>query len=339
MSNYCHGIMGKRKYNSIRKANQASKYNGTSTPNYIPYQQLATTINNVDIDDSSLHDIHPSLTYGLSDDSYDPGNHRSCDQYILRLATFYIMVNKLRVDKLKTFPNLRKSDPDAIRFDIAFGGDGAPIVGLSYLISFLNVGRRVASSYENFLVFGADVDEQSPVSRRFVLKFISDIKFLESKVHTINVDGCDMKVEFHLMELPNDMKMLAFLAGELRNASHYFCTFANVNKDDANTFTHSFGIEAENHWSLFPYAKRLRDANQVVLKKEHLDKKKIVAATKRSNLTKYISKELHSRQEEVPLVGQYVDFGKCEPLHLKNNTVKEMFIKVYKICVSDPTLT
>ena len=36
------------------------------------------------------------------------------------------------------------------------------------------------------------------------------------------------KVEFNVTQLPNDMKMLSYLAGELSNAATYFSTFANV---------------------------------------------------------------------------------------------------------------
>ena len=42
---------------------------------------------------------------------------------------------------------------------------------------------------------------------------------------------------------------------------------------------------------------------------------------------------MKSRQEEVPLVGEYISVAKCEPLHIKNNVVKEFFVKLLKICV------
>ena len=35
-------------------------------------------------------------------------------------------------------------------------------------------------------------------------------------------------------------------------------------------------------------------------------------------------------KEEVPLVKHYISVAKCEPLHLKNNICKELFIKVWK---------
>ena len=58
------------------------------------------------------------------------------------------------------------------------------------------------------------------------------------------------------------------------------------------------------------------------------------AATKRSNLTTFISKTLKGRQEKSPLVGKYIDNAKAEPLHLKNNVVNEQFMKLLKIAIA-----
>ena len=71
------------------------------------------------------------------------------------------------------------------------------------------------------------------------------------------------KVEFKLVELPNDMKVVAFLAGELSNAVTYFCTFANVRCNEANDCKKTFGEEPKNYWKPFTYEKRLQDAKKV----------------------------------------------------------------------------
>ena len=57
-----------------------------------------------------------------------------------------------------------------------------------------------------------------------------------------------------------------------------------------------------------------------------------------SKLTAYISTNLKGRQEEAPLLGKYFDLARCEPLHLKNNTVKKMFMKILKIVLSEANL-
>ena len=39
-----------------------------------------------------------------------------------------------------------------------------------------------------------------------------------------------------------------------------------------------------------------------------------------------------------PLIGKLVDCTKAEPFHLKNNTIKERFMHLFKICVSQSNL-
>ena len=56
--------------------------------------------------------------------------------------------------------------------------------------------------------------------------------------------------------------------------------------------------------------------------------------TNRNKVTQYIA-SIQSRQEEVPLLEQYIDNAKSEPLHLKNNTIKELFMKIFHICTSN----
>ena len=56
------------------------------------------------------------------------------------------------------------------RFLVAFGGDGCPFgkneSACSFLISFLNVGKRVVSSSDNFLIFGGNVEETSLIVKK-----------------------------------------------------------------------------------------------------------------------------------------------------------------------------
>ena len=62
-------------------------------------------------------------------------------------------------------------------FLIAIGSDEAPQSGTSFLVSFLNIGKQVASSSENFLLFGAYyVKENGVVVRRYTLFILSQLK-------------------------------------------------------------------------------------------------------------------------------------------------------------------
>ena len=94
-------------------------------------------------------------------------------------------------------------------------GDGCPFgkneSACSFLVSFMNVGRRVASSYDNFLIFGANCDENSPVVKKYVRSLLPQLSELERTEYEFE----DFKYRFKLEELLNDMKMLAMLAGEL----------------------------------------------------------------------------------------------------------------------------
>ena len=48
-------------------------------------------------------------------------------------------------------------------FAIAVGDDDTPRIGMPVLISFINGGERIPNSAEQFLLFGADVDENSGI--------------------------------------------------------------------------------------------------------------------------------------------------------------------------------
>ena len=97
-------------------------------------------------------------------------------------------------------------------FQIALCGDVCPFdkneSACSFLVSFMNAGRRVASSYDNFLIFGANCDESSPVVKKHVRSLLPQLSELERTEYEFK----DFKYRFKLQELTNDMKMLAMLA-------------------------------------------------------------------------------------------------------------------------------
>ena len=141
----------------------------------------------------------------------------------------------------------------------------------------------------------------------------------------MNICGTVVKVEYKVAELPNDMKMLCFLASELSNCAHYFTTFANANHSDCSELNKKIG----NHdgWKPFTNEQRRCDGMKATKKATELAKSKLAKSTQRNHLTNFI-KDMKSRQENVPLMGEFINRAKCEPLHLKNNVVKELFIKI-----------
>ena len=131
-----------------------------------------------------------------SDYKNTSGVYREPIEFILRLAEFYLFVNEERLDKLKSFEHFPCKEASSFLFAIAVGGDGAPGIGMSVLISFINVGERIASSAEQFLLFGADVDENSDIVTIFFEKLVGDLNILENSVFDVMVKGTKRKVEF-----------------------------------------------------------------------------------------------------------------------------------------------
>lgn len=69
-------------------------------------------------------------------------------------------------------------------FKVPIGGDGAPFgkwdQSMSWNVSFLNVGPRVASPNDNFLLFGANCKEDHKVVSPFIEKLVSEIEVVEN---------------------------------------------------------------------------------------------------------------------------------------------------------------
>ena len=76
---------------------------------------------------------------------------------------------------------------------------------------------------------------------------------METNVLKVN----DINVKFTFSELPNDMKMLCFLAGELSNSATYFSTFGTVSVADMANLNFSLGQAKNCQWKPWNYDKRL----------------------------------------------------------------------------------
>ena len=109
------------------------------------------------------------------------------------------------------------------------------VVGCCWLVSFLNIGRGVLSSNENFLLFGANCKEDCV-----------------KNLYTFSVDcnGKSVDVKFRISELP-------FLAGELLNSATYFSTFANVSKHNMTGLDGTHGCEKGKMWRPWEYQDRV----------------------------------------------------------------------------------
>lgn len=331
---YTSGVMGKRKYQSVRISTSMKsskrKRGGKSAimfmpncpvPKLLTYNNLMSEIKKIDV--GKVYSIHENFSF-CSDNENINGCYRDLREYLPRLALFYLNTKQ---DALKWFGKTEGT------FLVAFGGDGCPFgkndTACSFLVSFLNVGKRVASSSDNFLVFGANVEETSVIVRKYVQSVCKQIVDLEGKTYEIN----GLHVTFHFEELPNDMKMLAMLGGELSNSATYFSSFANVSSNDCKDLKAKFGCSSSCRWKPWSYEERMKVVKKVENFKASLNDGKISEKDRRSKVTTFI-KQQKSRQEFTPLVGKVIDKAHVEPLHLKNNAWAYFFKIVLKEAVA-----
>jgi hypothetical protein len=143
------------------------------------------------------------------------------------------------------------------------------------LISFLNIGQIVLSSNENFLLFGGNCSENCIPVKRFLQKLLVDIRRIEATTYTISCKSKIVNVKFFISELPNDMKMLAFLGGELSNSAKYFSSFGDVSLDTARKPTGAYGPQPSHTWKPWKYDQRILVANKVEKLKKSLEKANI----------------------------------------------------------------
>ena len=295
-----------------------------SIPKLLTYNKLASKIK--EIDTGKVYHVEEQFKDYVSEDEKVNGCFRDLREYLPRLAKFYLSV-QTRAKTLKWFGKTEGT------FLLAWGGDGCPFgkneSACSFLISFLNAGKRVVSSSDNFLVFGANCEETSLVIKKYVLAACKQMADLQGKVYEIN----GLSVTFSFEEIPNDMKMLAMLGGELNNAATYFSSFGNATLENCRDVKGIFGCEPSCTWNAWSYQERIKTVEAVEKFKESLSKKKVTGKTKRSKITEFIARK-KSRQEFSPLIGKLIDKAHAEPLHLKNNAWQYFFKSLLKESIS-----
>ncbi len=295
----------------------------------LPYKELMAKINAIDI--GRLYDLREHFCAGLPDEEQVEGKYRDLTDLLLRLAVFYLKVNKHRVDKLTWFNN------QVGHFKVAIGGDGAPFgkdeSALAWLVSFLNCGQRISSRDENYLLLGANCSEDCEAIRRFVVKLSQDIIAIEQKTFSISVDDELCVVSFSFEMFPNDMKYIAFLSGELSISATYFSPFANVMKSEICDTQSIFGTDSSQKWRPWTYEERVKVAEVVAKKKQELSFSSTKSKSHRNKITTFIAKK-GSRSEFPPLLGKVIDRVKAEPLHLKNNAWQQWHALILKYAVA-----
>ena len=264
---YSAGVMGKRKYQAVRLTSAMNYDKGKlrtaihfmskcPIPKLLPCNKLASMIKEIEEEFSSYVEEGEKIS----------GCYRDLREYLPRLAQIYLSASAR--SKLKWFGKAEGS------FQLAWGGDGCPFgkneSACSFLVSFVNSGKRVVSSSDNFLVFGANCQETSMVFKKYVLATCKQMADLQGKVFEIN--GLFVTFSF---EDPNDMKMLAMLGGELSNSATYFSTFGNATLKNCHDVKGTFGSKLSCTWKAGSYQDRINTAVAVEKFKLTLEKKTV----------------------------------------------------------------
>ncbi len=295
---YSKGVVGKRKYISVYQSlsmtennNNRSKktsitVNSCHVPKIVPYNKLIEIIKGIDL--GNLYSVRDALCAQLEANEKADACYRDLTEHLVRLASFYL--STLTDEQIDWF-----GEPNT--FQIAIGGDGAPFgkyeQSCAWLISFLNIGHRILSSDDNFLIFGSNCSEESAVVKKYISMISKQIVEIEQTTFSIN----NKNIKFRFSELPNDMKMLAFLAGELPNSAKYFSTFANVSQLDISDVNKTFGSNPSNDWKPWDYEGRKAVALKVKNFKNKMAKSKLAEKTKRTKITKFMTADPNQIEE------------------------------------------
>ena len=200
---YSSGIRGKRKYQAVRvalsmkKSEKDEKERGKRSsisimpkcpiPKLRTYNNLVREISKIDI--GNIYSVENYFQEATGDDPVR-GCFRKLEEFLRRLAQFYLRRDKK--ESLKWFDNAEGT------FLVALGGDGCPFgkneSACTFLVSFLNVGKRVASSNDNFVIFGASCEESCLVVKKYVQLLCQEIANLEGKVFVI--EGLEVTFKF-----------------------------------------------------------------------------------------------------------------------------------------------
>lgn len=271
MISYRGGLMSKAKYNSVlssliyktgvdSKKERCRLSYGVLLPKLLPYKDLMQFIKSINIGV-----LKPIPLAEQIENQDDPNvTHQVCGCFLdlearlLQLADLYLSIAKV-TPILSWFGNAPGN------FLVAIGADGAPFgkdnEATSWLVSFLNLGNRIASCDDNFLILGANCKKDHPAMIKYATQIRGEITVIESK--TYQLQGHDIPINFKFELVPSDMKWLATFSGELSNSATYPSSFANVKQDDVKNVNGTFGEDSTCTWKPWSYDQRVKVANLV----------------------------------------------------------------------------
>ena len=317
---YSGGLMSKDKYKSICSAlafegqkgfvKKRSLQQGIRMNSLVEYGKLMKYVNAIDM--GELKDFKADFcTTPEDDDENIEGAYKELGYLLPTMAELYLFLNIEGLIDIHWFGEQGK-------FEVSIGADGAPFgkddEATAWLLSFANLGKRVSSAHDNFLLCRANASESCKPMQTYARKLVKDMAYIETKTFSV----LEKEIRFKFSFVPADMKWLATYSGEVSNAFQYFSSCGNVSRDDADTMNGSLGKEDNDTWQPWEYESRLLNAEKVDAYKKSLKEKNYKPSTERDKILKYMKQE-GTRQEFRPILGDLIDKAYAEPLHNTNN--------------------
>ena len=151
----------------------------------VEYGKLMKFITSIDMGD--LHDFRMNFCKEFDDDPIK-GAYKELGYLLPIMAEMYLFLSEERLININWFN-------DQGLFQVSLGADGAPFgkddEATAWLVSFANMGKRVASAHDNFLLCGANASEGSKPMIRYTKKLVHHMVYVEKKV--FNVLGKDIR--------------------------------------------------------------------------------------------------------------------------------------------------
>lgn len=175
---------------------------GFSSLKLLPYKDLMQFIKSIDIGV-----LKPILQAEQLENQDAPNEtHRVSGCFIDLEASLLQMADLYQsIDKVAPILSWFGKAPDGAPF-------GKDSEATSWLVSFLNLGNRIGSCDDNFVILGANCKEDHPAMIKYGTQIQGEIALIESK--TFQLQGHDIAFFFKFELVPSDMKWLVTFSGE-----------------------------------------------------------------------------------------------------------------------------
>lgn len=185
-----------------------------------------------------------------------------------------------------------------------------------------NFGERVRSRDYHYILHCLSLEEKNVVLKDLWQQHTEEMLMLEGNIFTVCGQECTMEFQ------PSaDMCWQSWANNELNQAATFPSPYANVSLSDLSTINGSIGEEDNNTWK--PYTKSVREkhAEKVAAFQKSLPAN-LTEEAKHKNLLKFMA-ENGIRQLGQPLIGDYAERQRPEPMQCEINTWQKVLHLIY----------